>query len=559
MSAKSMPFHRYKPFPRVNLPDRQWPNQVVEVAPIWCPVDLRDGNQSLLTPMDIPKKRKLFDCLVRMGFRQIEVGFPASAQVEFDFIRHLIEEDAILDGVTMQVLTPARVDLIPRLFEAVQGAKRVIVHLYVSTSTLQRDVVFHRDRQEMIDLVVPTARLIRELAAERPETEWTFEFSPESFTGTELDFALEICSAVIAVWQPTPERKAIINLPATVELSTPNVYADMVEWMSRHLPSREAIVLSLHPHHDRGTGIAAAELGLLAGGERIEGTLFGNGERTGNVDLVILALSMMSQGVDPGLDISDIEAIVRIVEACTGMAVPPRHPYAGELAYLALSGGHQHAIMQGLAAQEARQDERWAVPYLAIDPGDIGRRCGMISITSQSGKGGIAYVMQQSHHIELPRGLLIDFGAIVQEYAERVGGVVDDAALKACFWQEYVDVRTPFELIDVSVDSSFEGGNRLSAEISFNGQLRAIEGTGNGPIDAFVRAISGLSGIDITVDSYEERAMGHGSEAMAIAFVSTRIPGHAAVWGVGIDVDSARAALLAVMSAVNRHQSRIVC
>ena len=553
MNIKTMPFHRYQPFPRIDLPGRTWPDRVIDDAPMWCSVDLRDANQSLIEPMDIATKRILFDLLVRMGFRQIEVGFPASSQIEFDFIRRLIEGAAIPDDVAIQVLTPAREDLIRRTFEAVRGARRVIIHLYVPTSTLQRDVVFGRDRQGMIDLVLPSARLIRRLAEEYPETEWTYEFSPESFTGTELDFALDICSAVIREWRPDPEHKAIINLPATVELSTPNVYADMVEWMSRHLPYRDAITISLHPHNDRGTGLAAAELGLMAGGERVEGTLFGNGERTGNVDLVTLALNLMSQGVDPRLDVSDIVDIVRIVEECMGMAVHPRHPYAGELVFTAVSGSHQDAIGKGLVAQALRQDGRWQVPYLPIDPIDIGRtHRSLIRINSQSGRGGIAYILKQAHQLDLPRGLLIEFSAVVQTCAEQSGGAVEER-IGELFWREYVNVRAPVELIGFKVVDEGTAEKRITATILSEGVRCEVSGIGNGPIDAFVRVIAKLRGIDVTVDSYEERSMSGGSEAQAVAFVSVLTSNRGVVWGVGIDTDSSKAALLAILSAVNRY------
>lgn len=548
----TMPFHRYKGFAPVQLPDRMWPMRTITAAPTWCSVDLRDGNQALIEPMNIEKKLRMFKLLVGMGFKQIEVGFPAASQIEFDFIRTLIDTNLIPEDVTIQVLTQARDELIHRTFEAVRGAKRVIVHLYNSTSTLQRRVVFNLDRQGVIDLVVPRARLVRDLAGRERETVWTFEYSPESFTGTELDFARAICSAVVGVWQPDAEHKVIINLPATVELSTPNIYADMIEWMCRNLPWRDSIVISLHPHNDRGTGIAATELGVMAGGERVEGTLFGNGERTGNVDIVTLALNLMTQGVDPQLDISDIMGIARIAEECTGIEVHPRHPYAGELAFTALSGSHQDAIRKGREHLRRTDHCRWEVPYLPIDPKDIGRSYrGLIRINSQSGKGGIAYIMEHEHRLLLPRGLQIDFSAVVQEEAERTGKEVSANDVWRLFQTTYLDVHTPFDLVE-HVDLPMKGGRKISATILVNGVSREVRGVGNGPIDAFVNALLSVCRLDMSVVSYSEHAVSEGSDAVAVAYVSVHLKGRDPVWGVGMDTDITKAPLLAVLGALNR-------
>ncbi len=545
-------FRRYKSFAPIQLQDRTWPNRVIEHAPTWCSVDLRDGNQALIEPMNIKKKLKMFDLLVRMGFKEIEVGFPAASRIEFDFIRTLIDDGLIPEDVTIQVLTQARDELIHRTFEAVRGARKVIVHLYNSTSELQRRVVFNLDRQGTIDLVVPRARLVKKLAQGHPGTNWTFQYSPESFTGTELDFALEICTAVVNVWQPSPEHKAIINLPATVELSTPNVYADMVEWMSRNLPCRDALVVSVHPHNDRGTGVAAAELAVMAGGERVEGTLFGNGERTGNVDIVTLALNLMTQGVDPHLDISDIVGIARVAEECTGIEIHPRHPYVGGLAFTAFSGSHQDAIKKGRERMRVDGSGYWEVPYLPVDPADIGRSYqSLIRVNSQSGKGGIAYVMEHEHHLLLPRGLQIDFSAVVQKKAEQTGKEVGAQDLWELFKTAYLDAEAPFRLIE-HLDLPSKDGRRSVATIAVNGVQHEVAGIGNGPLDAFVNAMRDLFRIDMSIASYSEHSISGGSDAAAIAYVSVHFPGREPVWGAGMDTDITRASLFAVVSALNR-------
>lgn len=548
-----MPFYRYRPFPPVHLPDRMWPSRVIDVAPTWCSVDLRDGNQALIEPMDTGKKLRMFNLLIGMGFKQIEVGFPSAAQVEFDFIRMLIEGNLIPDDVVIQVLTPARDEKIRRTFDAVHGAKRVIVHLYNSTSTLQRRVVFGLDRQGIIDLVVPCAQQIKNLADERPETEWTFQYSPESFTGTELDFSCRICSEVIAVWKPSKEKKVIINLPATVEMSTPNVYADMIEWMCRNLPARESLIVSLHPHNDRGTGIAATELGLMAGADRVEGTLFGGGERTGNVDIVTVALNFMALGIDPKLDISDITEAVHIVEECTGIGIHPRHPYAGDLVYTAFSGSHQDAIRKGRESLSELGGNVWEVPYLPIDPEDIGRSYqGLIRINSQSGKGGIAYVMEYEHHLILPRGLQIHFSAVVQREAERTGKEVESDDVWGLFQATYLHPQSPITLLEYT-DVAYEPSRRrMSVALLYGGVAREIVGIGNGPLDAFVDAIGTLSPVRFSLVSYDEHAISSGSSARAVAYVAIHVSGHELAWGVGIDTDITKASLLAVVSAVNR-------
>lgn len=544
---KTMPFHRYKPFQRVALDDRRWPNHSIDAAPIWCSVDLRDGNQALIEPMSIKKKCQMFNLLVHMGFKQIEVGFPSASQVEFDFIRTLIDENLIPHDVMIQVLTPARDEFIRRTFDAVHGAHRVIVHIYNPTSTLQRRIVFGLDQQGTIDLILPSAILIKQLASEQPNTEWIFEYSPESFTGTELDFACRICSEVISVWQPSPDHKAIINLPATVEMSTPNKYADMIEWMCRNLPQRDSLVISVHPHNDRGTGIAAAELGLMAGADRVEGTLFGNGERTGNVDIVTLALNLMTQGVDPELDISDIGEVIRVAENCTGIEVHPRHPYAGELAYTALSGGHQDAIKKGMNRQNIDQGF-WEVPYLPIDPKDIGRSYqSIVRINSQSGKGGVAYIMEHHHGFQLPRGLQIDFGSVVQKEAEQTGCEVLVADVFNLFRTEYLQVHQPIVLIDHHYDDG-----EIITTLLIDDTVK-VRGKGNGPVDAFMNVLCEFLNLNLSITSYSEHAIPDGdSSAEAVAYVAVRALRHDPVWGVGVATDITKAALLAIICAVNR-------
>jgi 2-isopropylmalate synthase len=559
-----MPVRKYVPFPQVDLPDRTWPSRRIEVAPRWCAVDLRDGNQALIDPMNGERKRRMFDLLVGMGFKEIEVGFPAASQTDFDFVRDLVEKDAIPEDVVIQVLTQSRPELIARTFEAIEGAHHAIVHLYNSTSTLQRRVVFRSDRAGVTEIAVRGAEMIAERAHGVRDTELTFEYSPESFTGTELDYALEICDAVTDVWRPTPDRKAIVNLPSTVEMATPNVYADQIEWMHRHLARRDAIVLSVHPHNDRGCAVAAAELGYMAGAERIEGCLFGNGERTGNVCLVTLALNLFTQGVDPELDLSDIDGIRRTVEYCNQLPVHERHPYAGDLVYTAFSGSHQDAIKKGFeaiqrdAAAEGRtvDEMAWAVPYLPIDPRDVGRTYeAVIRVNSQSGKGGIAYVLKTEHHLDLPRRLQMEFAQIIQARTDAAGGEVTPSEIWALFEEEYLSTEDqPWSRIGLNsyrdAAPAAEDADSLAVDVFLDGEERALQGTGNGPIAAFVDALGGV-GIAVQVLDYSEHALGSGGDARAASYVECSVGGKV-LWGVGMDTNIVRASLKAVVSAVNR-------
>ena len=547
----TMPFHKYRPYPTVHLPDRRWPDRVIDRAPVWCSVDLRDGNQALIEPMGSDRKLRMFELLVRMGFREIEVGFPSASQTDFDFIRLLIEEGRIPEDVTIQVLTPSREALIRRTFEAIRGAPRAIVHLYNSTSTLQRRVVFRQGRAGITELAVSGTRMIRELADRTAGTEVRFEYSPESFTGTELDFALEICEVVMDAWGPTPSEPMILNLPATVEMSTPNVYADRIEWFARNVRCRESIVLSVHPHNDRGTGVAAAELALMAGAERVEGSLFGNGERTGNVDLVTLALNLHTQGVDPGLDLSDIDAVKAVAEYCNRLPVHPRHPYAGELVYTAFSGSHQDAIKKGLAAVGP---DLWEVPYLPIDPADVGRTYeAVIRINSQSGKGGVSHVLEREAGLRLPRRLQIEFGRIVKEVADRTGEELSAAAVCELFEAQYLREDGPFALVGHrSVPGTAPSEVVLTAVIRVEGAERTIRGRGNGPIDAFVDALGRGFDLDVRVLDYSEHAVGRGADATAVAYVEAALGDETVVHGVGRHPNIVSASLRAVVSAVNR-------
>ena len=549
------PTRKYRPFPPIHLPDRQWPSRVITQAPHWCSVDLRDGNQALIEPMGADRKRRMFEMLVQLGFKEIEVGFPAASQTDFDFVRFLADQRLIPDQVAIQVLTQAREPLIRRSFEALQGVKKAIMHLYNSTSPIQREVVFGLDKAGIVEIAVNGARLIRDIAAEHPDTDWTFEYSPESFSATELDFALEVCEAVIAVWQPTPERKVILNLPATVEMATPNVHADQIEWFCRHLSRRDAVLISVHPHNDRGAAVAAAELALLAGADRVEGTLFGNGERTGNVDIVTLALNLFTQGIDPGLDFSDINAVVRCAEYCNQLPVPPRHPYAGELVFTAFSGSHQDAIRKGLAANVG--NAIWDVPYLPIDPADVGRTYeAVIRVNSQSGKGGIAYLLEKDHGLRLPRRLQIEFSQAVQALADATGKELTSADLWAAFQTDYLQPAEPFQFIEhrTAPDHHHTGGScKLTATIRQRGQERLVSGKGNGPIDAFTDALNRHCGLAVRVVDYHEHAIGAGADATAVSYVEIRMNGEPAVWfGVGIDSNIVTASLNAVISAVDR-------
>ncbi|WP_426508387.1 2-isopropylmalate synthase [Dactylosporangium sp. McL0621] len=560
-TASRMPIHRYKPFSEqftIPLTDRQWPGKEVTVAPRWCAVDLRDGNQALIDPMSVERKRRMFNLLVRMGYKEIEVGFPAASQTDFDFVRTLIEQDLIPEDVTIQVLTQCRDNLIERTFQSLVGARRAIVHFYNSTSTLQRRVVFGLDKAGITDIATSGARLCQKYAeAITPDTEIFYEYSPESYTGTELDYALEVCSAVIEVLQPTPDRPLIVNLPATVEMATPNVYADSIEWMSRNLPRRESVVLSLHPHNDRGTAVAATELGLLAGADRVEGCLFGNGERTGNVDLVTLGLNLFSQGIDPQVDFSDIDEIKRTVEYCNQLPVHERHPYAGDLVYTAFSGSHQDAIKKGfdalnrdaVAAGVEVDQFTWGVPYLPVDPKDLGRSYeAVIRVNSQSGKGGVAYVMKSEHHLDLPRRLQIEFSGVVQRHTDDEGGEVGPQQMWDIFSGEYFSDRR-FTLNSYEANTA-DGKVTLAAEITVDGEARSVHATGNGPIDAFVHALGDV-GVDVRVLDYAEHALTSGEGAQAAAYVECSVDG-TTYWGVGIDANIVTASLRAVLSAANR-------
>ena len=550
-----MPTHRYRAFPPVPLPDRQWPSRVITKAPIWCSVDLRDGNQALIEPMGPERKRRMFDLLVKMGFKEIEVGFPAASQTDYDFLRLLIDEKLIPDDVTIQVLTQSRPELIARSFEAIRGCKRAIVHLYNSTSTLQRRVVFGLDRDGIIDIAVRGAALIRDHAAAMTETEIVFQYSPESFTGTELDYSVRICEAVIDVWQPTPAKRMIVNLPATVEMATPNIYADQIEWFARHVRDRDSLILSLHPHNDRGTAVAAAELALMAGADRVEGTLFGNGERTGNVDVITMALNLMTQGVNPGLMIEDINEVVRTFEYCNQLPVHPRHPYAGDLVFTAFSGSHQDAIKKGFDALAKRNDEIWEVPYLPIDPKDIGRSYeAVIRINSQSGKGGVAYILKADHGLDLPRPLQIEFSQIVQEMTDRSGKEASAAAIWQLFEDTYLSENAALQLLDDRVVPAPNASDRrrITAKIKWHGVDREISGDGNGPIDAFVDAISRNLGLDLKIADYREHAVSSGASALAAAYVQVKTQTGGTLHGVGMHANIVTASLRAVASAASR-------
>lgn len=562
------PVHKYRPYHeqiRVELPDRTWPDARIATAPRWCAVDLRDGNQALIDPMSPERKRIMFDLLVSMGYKEIEVGFPSASQTDFDFVRHLIDEGAIPDDVTIQVLTQAREHLIARTYEAIAGAKQAIVHLYNSTSVLQREVVFRTDRQGVIDIALEGARLCREFEKRIPETQVFYEYSPESYTGTELEFALEICNQVIEVFEPTPERKVIINLPSTVEMATPNVYADSIEWMSRRLAHRENIILSLHPHNDRGTAIAAAELGYMAGADRIEGCLFGNGERTGNVDLVALGVNLLTQGIDPEIDFSDIDQVKRTAEYCNQLRVHERSPWAGDLVFTAFSGSHQDAIKKGFEAMDARAqasgvtvDEiEWAVPYLPIDPKDLGRSYeAVIRVNSQSGKGGVAYLLKTDHALDLPRKLQIEFSGVVQAKTDAEGGEVSSEQIWAAFTDEYLpadDVAAKwgrFELLSTRTQSDMSGEVTLEVTLRDGESEVATRGVGNGPVSAFLEVVR-EQGFEITLYDYVEHTLSAGGDAQAAAYVDLQVDGER-LWGVGIDGDISTASLKAIVSAVNR-------
>jgi len=546
---------KYAPTPTVKLSDRTWPDRVLERAPIWCSVDLRDGNQALIEPMGIDRKLRFFETLVRIGIKEIEVGFPSASQTDFDFLRMLIEEQRIPSDVTIQVLTPAREHLIERTYEALAGVRRAIVHLYNSTSEVQRRVVFGADRGAILELAVRGTELVKAGASAISGTEIVFEYSPESFTGTELDFARDVCNAVAQAWGPTPERKMIVNLPATVEVSTPNVYADQIEWMGRALTRRDAIVLSVHTHNDRGCGVAAAELALLAGADRVEGTLFGNGERTGNVDLINIALNLYAQGIAPELDLTDIPELVRVYEYCNQLTLHPRHPYAGELVFTAFSGSHQDAIRKGVAAQSADPSRPWEVPYLPLDPADIGRHYEpLVRINSQSGKSGIAFVLERSYGFRLPKVLAVEFSHVVQQLADATGEELSAAEILAAFEREYLGEGVRYVLRRYQIEPEDEREVTLHAQLEDREQGTTLElsARGNGPLDAMVRAFQAAMGQPISIGDFSEHSLGQGANAVAIAYVQCRLPDGTTRYGVGRHSNIATASLEALVGGVNR-------
>jgi len=548
------PSGKYRPHGIAPLADRRWPDARLTRAPLWCSVDLRDGNQALIEPMDRQRKRRMFDLLVATGFKQIEIGFPSASQTEFDFCRELIEQNVIPPDVTIQVLTPARPELIRRTFEALRGAPRAVLHYYNATAPVFRRVVFRQDKAATIKLAVDAAKVIREQAAAQPDTQWTFEYSPEAFTATEQEFALEICEAVLDAFGANAANPVILNLPATVEVATPNIYADQIEWFCRHLRDRTRAIISLHPHNDRGTGIAAAELGLMAGADRVEGTLFGNGERTGNVDIVTLALNLYTQGVDPRLDFSNINEAARCVEYCNQLPIHPRHPYVGDLVFTAFSGSHQDAIRKGFA--ERKEGDAWEIPYLPVDPRDLGRSYeSVIRVNSQSGKGGVAYLLEQEYHVSLPRRLQIEFSPVVQAVSDSSGKEVTAAAIWQLFENEYLvqdDREYQYRSHHLVTATDGSDGELLTLNITRNGQPMQLTGRGNGPIDALVHALA----LPFDVLSYEEKSIGKGSEARAAAFVEITTPSRVTLFGVGVHANIITASILAVLSAVRRADSR---
>jgi 2-isopropylmalate synthase len=547
------PSEKYTPFAPIGLTDRTWPNRVITRAPTWCSVDLRDGNQALIEPMNAPRKHRMFEQLVKLGFKEIEVGFPAASQTDFDFVRELIERNLIPEDVTIQVLTQARPEIIARTYQSLEGARRVIVHVYNSTSTTQRRVVFNLDRAGIKDIAVRGAECVRREAERRRGTDWIFQYSPESFTGTELDYAVEVCDAVNAVWEPTALRKAILNLPATVEMATPNIYADQIEWFGRHVANRDRVIISVHPHNDRGTGVAAAELAVMAGADRIEGTLFGNGERTGNVDIVTLALNLYTQGVNPGLDFSNINEVARCAEGCNQLPIHPRHPYVGDLVFTAFSGSHQDAIKKGFAALQP--GAVWDVPYLPIDPQDLGRTYdSIIRVNSQSGKGGVAYLLERDHQYVLPRRLQIEFSQVVQATVDASGKELTSDEIAALFSAEYLETTAPFVYRSHQLVSTSDGADRerITLHVDRSGSPATLIGAGTGPIDALVNALA----LPLDVLSYSEHSRAAGSGAQAVAYVEITTRSRVTLFGVGIHTNIVTASLLAVLSAVNRATAR---
>lgn len=550
--SMGMNYKKYKPYPTVDLKNRKWPNRTITKAPIWCSVDLRDGNQALKVPMNLEQKLKFFDFLVKMGFKEIEVGFPAASETEFTFLRKLIEDNLIPDDVTIQVLTQAREHIIRKTFESLEGVKRAIVHLYNSTSELQRRVVFKKSKEEIIDLAVEGAHIVKEFAEKMPKGSIVYEYSPESFTGTELDYAIEICEAVLDVWKPSKENKAIINLPATVEMSTPNVYADQVEYFIDHIKNRESIILSVHPHNDRGTAVAAAELAMLAGADRVEGTLFGNGERTGNVDIITLGMNMFSQGVDPELDFSDADAIIKIYEESTKMEVSPRHPYVGELVYTAFSGSHQDAIKKGMEAYKKDKPDHWEVPYLPIDPKDVGRSYDpIIRINSQSGKGGVSYVLENDFGFRLPKKMQQDFSLIITDVSDRNQTELTPQMIHDIFIKEYMNIVEPYSLKNYKIDSQ-EDDIVVRAIIKKADQEEEIEGRGNGPLDAFCNGIKEHLSIDFKIVSYDEHSLDKGSSSRAVSYIHIEDEEGNSFFGAGINTNISTSSIKALISAINK-------
>ena len=547
---------KYKPFKAIEISDRQWPNESIKRTPIWCSVDLRDGNQALIEPMGEERKLRMFNLLLEIGFKEIEVGFPSASQTDFDFVRKIIDDNLIPADVTIQALTQARPELIERTFESLRGAKKAIVHVYNSTSTLQRKVVFKSDEKGIKKIATDGAKWVLEESLKYPKTDWMFEYSPESFTGTELPYAVEVCNAVNEIWQPNNEKKTIINLPATVEMSSPNLYADQIEWMCRNLENRENIIVSLHPHNDRGTAVAASELGVMAGADRIEGTLFGNGERTGNVDLVTLALNMLTQGVDPHLDFSNINPIMRETEYCNQLPVHPRHPYAGDLVFTAFSGSHQDAIKKGLAEIRQSNEKLWEVPYLPIDPKDVGRSYeAVIRINSQSGKGGVAYLLEKDHGLSMPRRLQIEFSQVIQKIADESGKEISPSDIWDNFQKTYLDTVGKYEFLEHNINSQANKDGTQADEINLNLQIDAkkisISGSGNGPLDAMINGINKDLNIDLKISDYHQHAISSGSDAKAVAY-SELIFEEKSVWGVGIHQNTVIAGLKSIICGLNR-------
>ncbi|HLW29003.1 MAG TPA: 2-isopropylmalate synthase [Kiloniellales bacterium] len=551
----SNPQTKYRPFAPIDLPDRQWPSRTITKPPRWLSTDLRDGNQALIDPMDGAKKQRFFDLLLKAGFKEIEVGFPSASNTEFNFVRSLIEEERIPEGVAIQVLSQSRQELLERSFESLRGAPEAIMHLYNAVSPVFRRVVFNMDREEVKAIAVKGAKIIRDQAAKQPDTKWHFQYSPETFSTAELDFSLEVCEAVLDIWQPTPESPVILNLPATVEAAGPNVYADQIEWFCRNISRRDSVVISVHPHNDRGTGVAAAEMAVMAGADRVEGCLFGNGERTGNVDLVTLALNLYTQGVNPGLDFSDIQSVVETVEYCNQIPVHPRHPYAGSLVFTAFSGSHQDAIKKGFAAREQRNDDYWDIPYLPIDPADLG--CSyeaVIRVNSQSGKGGVAWVLQQDKGLKLPRALQVDFSKVVQDIADKTSRELTTADIWQAFQNTYLQEEGRFSLVDYDSTSPRRPGQDRAfvGRIRVDGHERSISGRGNGLISSLLSALHSECGLALDVVDYHEHALGRGSEAQAVCYLECQTADGQTVWGVGIDGDVSTASVKAVLGAANQ-------